>query len=182
MMNNLSFICNNVKGIQAISKRIKIFEYTKIYVISNSFIFPQETHPPSKMKRYGVANSKGSYFLIMVKPTPIVIGFVGTKALNILNIKRDNFGRILVIEVKIDGSLFVLINIYQTNTEPKQLYTLNDLLNVLESFEDIQNEDFVLGGDFDVILNPSLDSKGGNPVIKKEILENSQLEKKPIYF
>ena len=40
-MNNLTFISNNLKGIQTISKRIKIFEYLKNYVTTNSFIFLQ---------------------------------------------------------------------------------------------------------------------------------------------
>ena len=98
------------------------------------------------------------------------IGFVGKKALNILNIKRDNLARILVIEVKIDDAFFVLINIYNANTESEQLHTLNDLINILETFEDIQNQNVVLGGDFNVILNPSLDSYGGKPVITKKTI------------
>ena len=65
------------------------------------------------------------------------MGFVRTKALNILNKKRDNLGCILAIAVKIDDSVFVLINIYNANTEPQQLYTLNDLINILQTFEDI---------------------------------------------
>ena len=60
---------------------------------------------------------------------------MGTEVLNILNIKRDNLGRILVIEVKIDDSVFVLINIYNVNTQPEQLYTLNDLINILETLK-----------------------------------------------
>ena len=95
---------------------------------------------------------------------------MGTKVLNILNITRDNLGRILVIEVKIDDSVFVLINIYNANTESEQLHTLNDLENILETIEDIQNKSVVLGGDFNVILNPSLDSEGGKPVIKKRAI------------
>ena len=83
------------------------------------------------------------------------------KALNILNIKCDNIGCILVIEVKIDNSVFVLINIYNANTESEQLHTLNDLINILETFKDIQNKSTVLGDDFNVILNLSLDSYGG---------------------
>ena len=55
----------------------------------------------------------------------------------------------------------MLINIYNANTESEQLHTLNDLINILETFEDIQNKSVVLGGDFNVILNPSLDSEGG---------------------
>ena len=83
---------------------------------------------------------------------------------------RDNVGHILVIEVKIDDSVFVLINIYNANTESEQLHTLNDLVNILETIEDIQNKSVVLGGDFNVILNPSLDSEGGKPVIKKRAI------------
>ena len=95
---------------------------------------------------------------------------MGTKALNILNIKRDNLAHILVIEVKIDDSVFVLINIYNANTESEQLHTLNDLLIILETFEDIQNKSIVIGGDFNVILNLSLDSEGGKSVIKKKTI------------
>ena len=38
-MNNLSFISKNVKGWQAIWKRIKISEYRKNCVTSNGFLF-----------------------------------------------------------------------------------------------------------------------------------------------
>ena len=47
-MNNLSFISNNVKALQAISKRGKVFEYLKKYVTSNGFIVLQETHSSVK--------------------------------------------------------------------------------------------------------------------------------------
>ena len=74
---------------------------------------------------------------------------MGTKVLNILNIKRDNLGRILAF-------VFVFINIYNANNEPEQLHTLNDLIN--------------LCGHFIVILKPTLDSEGGKPVIKKKTI------------
>ena len=77
----------------------------------------------------------------------------------------------MVIEVKIDDSVFVvLINIYNANTESEQLHTLNDLINILEIFKDIQSKSAVLGGDFNVTLNPSLDSEDGKPVIKKKTI------------
>ena len=59
----------------------------------------------------------------------------------------------------------MLTNIYNANTEPEKLHTLNDLKNILETFE-------VLGGSFNVILNPSLDSESGKPVIKKKTIAN----------
>ena len=158
---------------QAISKRINIFEYLKSYVTSNGFVFLQETHSSLKDEKLWIDEFKGQLFFSDGKTNScgVAIGFVGKRALNILNIKRDNLGRILVIEVKIDDSVFVLINIYNANTESEQLHTLNDLINILETFEDIQNKSVVLVGDFNVILSPSLDSEGGKPVIKKKTIQ-----------
>ena len=64
----------------------------------------------------------------------------------------------------------MLINMYNANTESEELHTLNDLINILETFKDILNKSVVVGGDFNVILNPSLDSDGGKPVIKKKTI------------
>ena len=52
----------------------------------------------------------------------------------------------------------------------EQSHTLNDLINILETFEDIRSKSVVLGGDFNVILNPSLDSEGDKLVIKKKTI------------
>ena len=119
MMNNLSFISSNLKGIQAILKRIKIFDYFKNYVTSNGFIFLQETHSSIKDEKVWSDEFEGQLFFSHDKTNScgVAIGFVGTKALKILNIRRDNLGRILVIEVKNDDSVFVLITIYNSNTE-----------------------------------------------------------------
>ena len=43
MNNEITFISNNVKGIQNPAKRIMLFEYLKSYIIANGFIFLQET-------------------------------------------------------------------------------------------------------------------------------------------
>ena len=103
---------------QAISKRINIFEYLKSYVTSNGFVVLQETHSSLKDEKLWIDEFKGQLFFSDGKTNScgVAIGFVGKRALNILNIKRDNLGRILVIEVKIDDSVFKLINIYNANT------------------------------------------------------------------
>ena len=167
-MNNLSFISSNIKGVQAISRRIKIFEYLKNYVTWNGFIFVPDTHSSVKGEKIWNDEFEGQLFFSHGKTNScgVAIGFVGTKPLKVLNIKPDNLGRILVI----NDSVFVLINIYNSNTESEQLHTLNDLINILETFEDIQSKSVVLGGDFKVILNSSWDLEGGKPVIKKRTI------------
>ena len=124
------------------------------------------------MKKYEVMNLKDIVFSHgKTNSCGVANNCVGKNTLKISNKKRDNFRCILVIEVKIDDSVFVvLINIYNANTESEQLHTLNDLINILEIFKDIQSKSAVLGGDFNVTLNPSLDSEDGKPVIKKKTI------------
>ena len=141
-MNNLSLISNYVTGLQAISKRIKIFEYLKNYVTSNGFIFLQETHSSVKDEKIWNDEFGGQLFFSHGKTSTcgVAIGFVGTKALSILHIRRDYLGRILVTEAKIDDTVFELIKIYNPNTESEELHSLNDLINILETFEDMQDK------------------------------------------
>ena len=170
--NKLTFISNNAKGLHAISIRIKIIEYQKNYVTSNGFIFLQETNSSVKDEKIWNDEFEGQLFFSHSKTNycGAAIGFMGAKDLKILDINRDNLGRILVIEVNIGDSVFGLINIYNTESE---LHTLADLIDILETFEDIQNKSVVLDGNFNVILNLSIDSESGKPVIKKRTIAES---------
>ena len=42
--NYIQFISNNVKGLQSLEKRTKVFEYLKSCLSNNVFMFLQETH------------------------------------------------------------------------------------------------------------------------------------------
>ena len=64
--------------------------------------------------------------------------------------------------------IFILINIFNTNTESEQLETLSDLVSIIDKVKDIQSKNIVLGGDFNVIFNISLESLAGNPCLKKK--------------
>ena len=60
--------------------------------------------------------------------------------------------------------MFALINIYNGDTELEQIKSLSHLLGVLDKVKDIQNKNIVLGGEFNVIFDISL-----NAMFKKEI-------------
>ena len=106
----------------------------KNYVTSNGFIFLQEPYSSVEDERAWSDEFEGKLFFShgKINSCGVAIGFVGT---NILNVKPDNLGPILVIEVKIDDSVFVYINVYNANIEPEQMHTLNNLINVLETFK-----------------------------------------------
>ena len=64
----------------------------------------------------------------------------------------------------------MLINIYIANTKSEQLHILKDLINILQTFKDIQDKSVVLVGDCNLIFYPFLDLEGGKPVIKKRAI------------
>ena len=62
MNSNYNFISNNVKGINASEKRLKLFEYLKNNINNNGFLFLQETHSSLKEERKWKYNFQGPLF------------------------------------------------------------------------------------------------------------------------
>ena len=84
--------------------------------------------------------------------------------------------------LNIDDLKFVLINIYNCNTESKQLLTLTELHKILQNVDDIGNKNIIIGGDFNFHVNSKLEAKRGKPTLKKisigkviELIESFEL-------
>ena len=70
------------------------------------------------------------------------------------------------MHVLIDDFDFLLINVYNADTEKEQVSFLNELSTILSNFENIDNHNVVFAGDFIILLDTSLDAKGGTPTFK----------------
>ena len=79
----------------------------------------------------------------------------------------DNSGRILVLDVTINGTEYLLINPYNGNTEPEQLNILESLSEILKDFQDLSEKNIIFAGDFNLFFDQKLESAGGNPILKK---------------
>ena len=82
--------------------------------------------------------------------------------------KSDKNGRNLKLDVMIDETNFALVNIYNPNTETKQVTTLINLGKMLETLKDFSDKYIVLAEDFNFFFDTSLDSYGGKQVLKKK--------------
>ena len=84
----------------------------KNYVPSNGFIFLQETRSSIKDEKVWSDEFEGQLFFSHGKTNScgVAIGFVGTKTLNILNIKRDNLGSIQLAIFKYSYLILFLSN------------------------------------------------------------------------
>ena len=64
MNSNYNFISNNVKGIKASEKRLKLFEVLRNNINNNGFVFLPETHSSLKDEQKWKDNFKGSLLFL----------------------------------------------------------------------------------------------------------------------
>ena len=126
---NFNIITYNVKGIRERVKRNKIFKYIK-EKLKDGIAFFQETHSIENdlaiwrnewdgeiFINHGTSNSKG-----------VMIGISRDLEYNVLKYDCDEEGRIQILSIIYKDTKFLLINIYNENTEPKQVSLFMNLM------------------------------------------------------
>ena len=68
------------------------------------------------------------------------MGYVENNKVDVLDKKTDKNGRMLISDVMVDETNFVLVNIYNPNTETEQVTTLLDLGKMLETIKDFSDK------------------------------------------
>lgn len=102
----------------------------------------------------------------------VAVLFSGQLNYEINNITRDDEGRYIVIYIDIDDTQFILVNVYApTKDNVDGQYTFFNQLKT--SLAEYNGENLVIGGDFNAILNSTLDKKVGGGIkilIRPDIL------------
>ena len=68
----------------------------------------------------------------------------------------DDEGRYIVLDVEINGFRLTLCNLYAPNNDEPQFY-----LDLFEKIESYPNDDRIMGGDWNLVLDVNFDKKGG---------------------
>ena len=170
--NSVTFITNNVKGMQSSKKRLKLMQYFKDKIGSNGVLFLQETHSESKVEQKWKKDFKSPIFFSHGKSNScgVLIAFFGTGTFTVKKQQTDKEGRILILPVSINDSEYILINLYNANTENEQIDVLSSLFELLEEFDISLTKQLVMAGDFNLFFNSKLEAQGGNPTLKKKSL------------
>ena len=87
-------------------------------------------------------------------------------------------GRILILDVNIDEIRYVLVHIYNANTEVEQVQVLSELSELMKNIIFSQENRIVLAVDINVFFDSKLETKGVKPSNKK----NKKSNKKIIHF
>ena len=168
--NQINMISNNVNGIQSTKKRTKMIQSFKNKLLPQGILFLQETHSTESNEASWRDEFNASLFFSHGSSNScgVLIGFLGQFNVNILNQMCDNKGRILILSATIDAKNFLLINLYNPNTENEQVDVLNTLLTMMKTIDINENTNLLLAGDFNVFFNTNLECSGGNPSFKQK--------------
>jgi len=174
-MADLTFLSLNVRGLRSDSrKRKKVFENLREKF--GDVIFLQETHSTKQTEyswtnqwggkiifSHGTSNSKGVAILISTALEE-----------HVSNIISDAEGRYIILDIVKDNIKYTLANIYAPtqNFETQQIAFINTIHNLLSSRNP---ENIVVGGDFNVVLDPIKDKRGGNREANKTMKYRSEL-------
>ena len=154
----------NVRGLNSSRKRRQVFR--RLHLQRSDIIFLQETYSSTgTIKRWeaewggkvvashGTTHSKG--VMVLFKPN---LNVTINKTL------ADKNGRYVLAETSIDETNIVFVNINAPNDPSQQIVFLRDLSSsVLSAYV---NENLVLGGDFNCVMN-AMDKIGGKPFDSK---------------
>ena len=111
--NSVSFITNNVKGMQSSKKRLKLMQYFKDKIGSNGVLFAQETHSDSKVEQKWKEDFKGPIFFSWKSNScGILIAYFGTGTFIVKKQQTYKESPILILDVSINDSEYILLNLY----------------------------------------------------------------------
>ena len=74
----------------------------------------------------------------------------------------------MVLDVTLDGDHYILINLYNANTETEQCKIFNEIQSLLNFFDINQNKKIIFAGDCNIFLSSELEARGGKPIAKRK--------------
>ena len=80
--------------------------------------------------------------------------------IHIDEIIRDNTGRFLLLDTTFEGQKLILVNVYAPTKDQREMQ-INFLEFIQERLQEYADKNLIIGGDFNICLNPILDKKGG---------------------
>lgn len=167
---NFGVLSLNVRGLNNITKRRSVFRW--LHNRKEQIILLQETYSTKPLQNvfkaewggrvysaHGTNHSRGVAILLKNN-------FGGKITEDIY----DDEGRWLLLKIEIDNEIVSILNIYSPNKEREQLQFYTKLKYTLNK-EATPFCKLIIGGDFNVPLNETLDKKGGIPDKREKVVQ-----------
>ena len=126
----------------------------------------------AKSNKNGKKDFKGSILFSQGKSNScgVLIAYFRTGTFTLKKQQTDKEGRISILDVSINDSEYILINLYNANPENDQIDVLSSLSKPLEDFDISLTKQLVMARDFNLFFNSKLEGQGRNPTLKKKSL------------
>ena len=145
----------NCRGLQDKFKRKKVFKFFQEQRFD--IIFLQETHSDSKDESFWSNQWDGQAKFCSHSSNScrgVAILFKPSLKVSFLSCYFDKEGRYIVLQVKVDDTELILVNIYGPNKDSPEIF-----VEVFAKLDDIGNSHIVLAGDLNIAVGP-LDYEG----------------------
>ena len=87
----------------------------------------------------------------------------------------------MILNVSINDSEYIFINLYNANNKNEQINVLNSLFALLEEFDTNPTKQLVMARNFNLFFDSKLEVQGRNPVLKNKYLAKLNLKRFMIY-
>ena len=164
-MDKLNFISLNVKGLRSSKlKRMQIFRWCTEHNVDNvaDVLYFQETHSSEADEKlwsdeWGGNNYKTFYAHGNTNSRGVCIIIKSSLITEVHSKTIDSNGRFLILDITLLDRRITLCNVYAPN-EDDPIF-ISDLMSELDKYA---NDDRLIGGDFNCILDETLDKSGGS--------------------
>ena len=170
-MTDLKIISYNTQGLQGIQKRVDVFDYLKI---KGCHIYClQDTHFTNEDEKNIIdqwGNSNCIFSNYQSNARGVAILFAKTLDYKINRKIVDTDGNYIILDLTINDKKITLVNLYGPNNDRPIFFK-----HISKCIEDIDNDETIICGDFNCVLNPQLDYHNykaiNNPKAREKILE-----------
>ena len=124
-----------------------------------------------QMRIFGKRNGETLFIFVMALQQVVAILVPHNFEILVTDVKHDSEGRYLLLDCTIEGNNFTLLNIYAPTKDKIDMQNvfLGYLHSVIDNYSD---KNIILGGDFNVCLDPVIDKFGGRSEAKSEYCKN----------
>ena len=159
----------NARGIRSFEKRKALFLW--LMKQQTDICFLQETYSTKEIENSWKTQWKGEMFFAHGSEYSrgVLILVKDSLEFEVKSVRQDSQGRFILLEAIVQDQKFVFLNMYAPNKTSEQILffeTIKDELNSVDIDDECR---IIVGGDFNVILDPKLDGQGGIPKLKESV-------------
>ena len=169
MADNLKLCSLNCQGLGDFRKRRDVFNYLRN--LKYSIICLQDTHFSKNIEK-SVQNEWGFKTIFNSfnsRSRGVAILFNSNFEFKLNNVYVDHSGNIVMADIEISNRRITLVNIYGPNKDTPDFYT-----NLKKKIIDFANNDVIIVGDWNLLINPEIDCLNyknvNNPNARFEVL------------